>query len=245
MIKLGTSDMAKAYVGSTEVSKVYLGSELVWENSDPYVEYLKTLGCICYLPLGASGDLKDRISGKSLTTTGQGSLAWDSSINMYKVTTSSTNYKYVAWLDNGMNGNSFPNDCYTTLTTFRKISTSGYCLGSQISPITTDNSTMNALNTNWNGSVNINPVPSGEVKLALYCGTDERNYYQEGALYNTYSAYSEYYPSNWVVTSNGLAFGLSRNATNYKNKQYGIKDIYLFNTKLTLEQIRNIQGFND
>ena len=50
MIKLGTSDMAKAYVGSTEVSKVYLGSELVWENGpaplpyDAEIEYLQSSG---------------------------------------------------------------------------------------------------------------------------------------------------------------------------------------------------------
>lgn len=38
MIKLGSSDMAKAYVGSTEVSKMYLGGDLVYENN-PYDEY--------------------------------------------------------------------------------------------------------------------------------------------------------------------------------------------------------------
>ena len=29
----------------------------------------------------------------------------------------------------------------------------------------------------------------------------------------------------------------------YKQKEYYIKDIYIFNTKLTLEQIRKIQGY--
>lgn len=33
MIKLGTTGMSKAYVGSAEVSKVYLGNELVYSNS--------------------------------------------------------------------------------------------------------------------------------------------------------------------------------------------------------------------
>lgn len=46
MIKLGTSNMAKAYVGSTEVSKMYLGSDLVWENGPAYIEieYLASEG---------------------------------------------------------------------------------------------------------------------------------------------------------------------------------------------------------
>ena len=50
MIKLGTNNMAKAYVGSTEVSKMYLGSELVYSKGSevlPYdaeVEYLEFTG---------------------------------------------------------------------------------------------------------------------------------------------------------------------------------------------------------
>lgn len=51
MIKLGISDMAKAYVGSSEVSKMYLGSELVYSNGEvlPYdaeVEYLQSDGLV-------------------------------------------------------------------------------------------------------------------------------------------------------------------------------------------------------
>lgn len=49
MIALGTSDMAKAYVGSTEVSKMYLGSDLVYENApslpyDAEIQYLESDG---------------------------------------------------------------------------------------------------------------------------------------------------------------------------------------------------------
>lgn len=35
MIAFGSSDMTKAYIGSTEVSKVYLGDELVWGDESP------------------------------------------------------------------------------------------------------------------------------------------------------------------------------------------------------------------
>lgn len=64
MIKLGTSDMEKAYVGSTEVSKMYLGSELVYENApaplpyDAEVEYLESVN-MAYIDTGikASGNL--------------------------------------------------------------------------------------------------------------------------------------------------------------------------------------------
>ena len=39
MIAFGASDMTKAYVGSTEVSKAYLGDELVWGGSSPVLPY--------------------------------------------------------------------------------------------------------------------------------------------------------------------------------------------------------------
>lgn len=64
MIKLGTSDMAKAYVGSTEVSKMYLGSELVYSKGtevlpyDAEVEYLEsTAGAYIDTGIKASGNL--------------------------------------------------------------------------------------------------------------------------------------------------------------------------------------------
>lgn len=39
MIVFGASDMTKAYVGSTEGSKAYLGDELVWGGSSPVLPY--------------------------------------------------------------------------------------------------------------------------------------------------------------------------------------------------------------
>lgn len=50
MIAFGSSDMTKAYVGSAEVSNVYLGSDLVWSSApaplpyDAEVEYLQSSG---------------------------------------------------------------------------------------------------------------------------------------------------------------------------------------------------------
>lgn len=50
MKAFGVSDMTKAYVGSSEVSKVYLGSDLVWSSTptpppyDAEIEYLQSSG---------------------------------------------------------------------------------------------------------------------------------------------------------------------------------------------------------
>lgn len=62
MIKLGTSDMAKAYVGSTEVSKMYLGSDLVYTKEvlpyDAEIEYIE--GGIYQTAFIPSGDAVHR-----------------------------------------------------------------------------------------------------------------------------------------------------------------------------------------
>jgi len=61
MIAFGASDMTKAYVGSTEVSKAYLGNELVWGGSSPVlpydaeVEYLRNTGLTQYINTGVIG----------------------------------------------------------------------------------------------------------------------------------------------------------------------------------------------
>lgn len=247
MIKVGSGDIGKLYVGSTEIAKAYVGSQLVYDTAedDPYIVWLKSLGCICYLPLGSEGDLQDRISKKSLMLTGNGSLTWVSSVGMYMVSTPGVNSQYVAFLDNGMNENSFPNNCFTTLTSFQKITTSGFSPASQISIISTVSDTKVAINPLYNGSGNVSNYPSGLLELAVYMGADERNYYQQGALYGTYSAYAPYLPSGWSVSGDGLAIGMVRDATSsYFNKQFYLKDVYIFNTKLTLAQIRQIEGYD-
>lgn len=215
-------------------------------KSDPYVEFLKSLGCICYLPLGSEGDLQDRISKKSLTLTGNGSFTWVSSVEMYRVTTPSGNSQYVAWLDNGMEAASFPDNCFTTLTSFQKITSSGYYLAGHIAPISTNEITKIAINPMYNASSNVDKIPSGLQKLAYYSGEDERLLYQQGALYKTVSVYTQGLPSNWRLTKNGLAIGMIRmnDASNYFAKQFYLKDVYIFNKKLTLEQIRQIEGYD-
>lgn len=71
MIKLGTTGMTKAYVGSTEVSKVYLGSELVYSSAptplpyDAEIEYLQSSGTqYIDLPLSVSAGTFMGIEGE-------------------------------------------------------------------------------------------------------------------------------------------------------------------------------------
>lgn len=73
MIKLGISDMAKAYVGSSEVSKMYLGNELVYSQEvlpyDAEVSYLAS-NSEAYIDTGISGNNNNlEITIKFLFTT--------------------------------------------------------------------------------------------------------------------------------------------------------------------------------
>lgn len=73
MIKLGTSDLSKSCVGSSEVSKVYLGSELVYTKEvlpyDAKVSYLAS-NSEAYIDTGISGNNNNlEITIKFLFTT--------------------------------------------------------------------------------------------------------------------------------------------------------------------------------
>lgn len=84
MIAFGASDMTKAYIGSTEASKVYLGDKLVYEaNSwvNPYI----TDGLIFMLDGiekgGAEGTWKDLIKGITFTNNNVTSTEYGWSFN--------------------------------------------------------------------------------------------------------------------------------------------------------------------
>lgn len=40
MINIGTLELADAYIGSTPIEKVYLGSQLVWEKNEEYIAFI-------------------------------------------------------------------------------------------------------------------------------------------------------------------------------------------------------------
>lgn len=214
-----------------------------------YIQWLKSLGCIVYLPLGSDGDLQDRISGLSLTLTGDGGMTWSSDYDMYLFTLTGNASKYIARLDNGMTGDTFQNDCYTTLSTFRRYdpvqfdSFGAYCQANMMS--NSENARL-ALNPMWNGTGRQGLYPRRIVCLGQYNGTDERILYQDGSIYLTTSAYTPYFPSSWVLSASGLHIGLPRNSTSeYINGKFYMKEFYIFNTKLSLELIRKIQGFDN
>lgn len=211
-------------------------------KSGGYIDWLKSLGCIMYLPLSEEGDLLDRISGLSLQLTGNGNMVWDSSEGKYKITTPSSALQKVAVLNNGLTSQSFPENQFSVLYTIKKItSSSKYIRGLSVN--STASGTTDALNPLYNASSRSSGYPSTETKVAgVINGNVDRKYYQNGALYNSYASYSPLLPSNWTLDGSGLFLGQAQDSNSVSVELY-INEIYLFNTALDLTTIRKIQGY--
>lgn len=216
-------------------------------GGDPYVAWLRSLGCKLYMPLSADGDLQDRISGLSLQLTGNGSMVWDGNANMYKITTpANIQFLCVAKLLNGMTAADFPSNSFTSLSQFKRITAglNSFGPGTQFAPISHVDENITGMYPTYHTTINADTYPSSLVRIAKYNGPNERKYYTEGALYDTLGATPNALPSNWTLEENGYMFGFVRQANGaYSLKQYYIKEVYVFDGDLSLDNIRIIQGF--
>lgn len=214
-------------------------------GGDPYVDWLKSLGCVTYLPLSADGDLQDRITGLSLQLTGQGSMVYNATWGGYLVTTPSSTGRYIAKLNSDFNKTLFTNNNFTTLFTLQKITNNSSKFFTQISPITTHGDTSIVLDARWGNSGRSSGFPSGIAKVAYVSnGYTNRQCYQQGLLTQTLACYNNYVPQNWQVSGNGLYFAYTQ-ASNKTSTQYYLREAYIFNTALDLATIRKIQGYEN
>lgn len=206
-------------------------------TSQSYIDWLKSLGCVLWLPFAEDGDLNDRISGNDLQrgsdTTGY--FAWDNNQQMMYFHAPSQQRRKSYTLQTGWNNSTFPTNGFTNLSTIKRKTTSGYAfyflVGSGYSV------PCGACMT-YNASANMSNWGNNLHKQAYYFGADNRKYYNDGALYNTYSSHAPYLPSNWGNYDYFVGQGSDSN--------YGevyVKDLMMFNRELTLSEIRKIQGY--
>jgi len=215
------------------------------QKSESYIDWLKSLGCLVYLPLSDDGDLQDRISGLSLQLTGYGSMVWDNAQQMYKVThPSSGTYNYVASLDNGLSVSLFQDGNYTVLQNIVMITNSSSKYICSFSPKSQNSVTCEATSATWGTTGRTNSFPRALAKCG-YVGNhsqSNRSFYQNGTLFGTYAEYTNYLPSNWNMDGTGITIGCNASNRRY-GVQYYISEIYLFNTPIDLQTIREIQGY--
>lgn len=205
------------------------------QQSGDYIEWLKSLGCVLYLPLSQSGDTQDRISGNSLVYTGTGNQpTWDSNKNMY-LFQGYTQNTISHTLNTGWTSNTFANNEFTVMTTFMKNSASGNGALLSVGNCTTP---MGGALMQKGTSVCSNWV-SGEYKCAYALSSSGRWLYDNGALYSSYSAYTPYLPASW----GGYTWFVGNYNSQNINASVFIKEVLMFNTILDLSTIRKIQGY--
>jgi len=211
-----------------------------------YIDWLKSLGCLVWMPL--HGDLQDKISGVYATATGSGAFQYDAQEDMTLVTTPSSygqvnnNACFAGFFDNGIGSSSkFPTDSYTLLCKCKRVSTSG--IANSFGLHSSNNQLWGIFTGAYNGTQGMQSWPNTSFYYAYY--VDSINSVREGILNGeasgTASIYAPQLPSNWSVVDTKLAIGYAGDYSRV-NKSNLVSDFYLFNTVLDLQTIRKIQG---
>lgn len=203
-------------------------------KEESYINWLKSIGCVMYLPL-SENDYQDKISGQSLHFTGNGSMVWDSNLQMYLITTPSSNGD-LAYLDI-WNAQVFPNNEFTTLATGRRKSTSS-SKGSAINVVSSNNVPCCLITKN--GTSNCQRLGDDIINQAYYIGPTKRTVYENGAKLGDYAAHNPFLPSNW----GSYRFAIRAYDSYSKASQMYYKELMVFNKELSLAEIRKIQGYD-
>lgn len=203
-----------------------------------YIDWLKSLGCVLWLPFAYDGDLNDRISGNDLQRGSDttGFFAWDNNQQMmYFHSPSYTSVKSYT-LQTNWNAATFPSNAFCVLTTFKRKSTSGYAFHFLVG--NTYEKPVGAAIL-YNASANLANIDNNIHKSAFYFSPITRRYFQDGNQYATYSAYAPYLPQSW----GSYDYFVGGYLYAYLGIEYYVKDIMIFNRELTLSEIRQIQEY--
>lgn len=216
-------------------------------KSEDYIQWLKSLGCVFYCTFDGVTGTNDLINNVPLTLSGNGSISYDSSLDMYSITTPSSQGQDIGYWDNGIGKGTFPNDDFSALYTAQKITTTSGKAMHGVSPYSDNFRTCQALDMLYNGSGDVSGWPSTVTNVAASFSTTNgwRRYYQNGALFGEYAIFAQFQPSNWVTSGNHLC--LARTPVDSNSSHRGVSlyigETYIFNVALDPQTIRKIQGY--
>lgn len=207
-------------------------------SDQSYINWLKSLGCVLYLPL--HGDMQDKISGEYIQLTGNGRIDWDDNECMYRFKAPSYTGQYVGFIQTNVSRSTFPSNRLTVLHGIKRINQSDYLR--TISPNTTNQKTLLALCAHYNASGRLAGFPDEYIPVGhVFNDQVGRAYYQGGVLYNTYGPYTGYLPSRWQTSGNGIK--LCNYSDTVSGAEWYMDEVYLFNTALDISTIRKIQRY--
>lgn len=207
------------------------------ESEDPFISWLRSVGCLIYLPL-SEGDLQDKITGNYLTLSGDGSLVWDSTEQMYLCTTPSSYGQYVASLPFPYDYADFSEDQFTKAWAYKRVSTRGqFCSASYITSATSPVVLMGA----YKSTMNLPQWDSNKNYWLMIEGST-RYTYLNWAQTSSSSVYSPNLPSAWADSASTLYFGVGYNSNTY-SKQVYMSDIMYFGRALTTTEMATLQNW--
>jgi len=203
-------------------------------QSGDLIDFLKSIGCIIYLPL-AENDFQEKITGNYLQFTGNGSLIWDSDQQMYLCTTPSSTGRYVGSLPFPYNYSDFSENKFTRMWTYKRKTTYGkFCNLSSLSnnpdALTTGATTSLTLNlSSWGNNVGKLLIIEGDPRVVY----DNESFSAQGTVY------TPNLPSNWANNANTIYVGVTPNS-DYMNKQVYMQDCLFFNRALSDSEIQQL-----
>ena len=214
-------------------------------TSQSYIDWLKSLGCVFYCAFDGITGTQDLINDKPLILNGYGSITYDSGKDMYNITTPSGQGQDIGYWDNGIGKSTFPNDEYSALYIAQRITTSSSKAMHGVTPYSNNFRTCQALDMLYSGTGSCASWPSTVTKVAASFCTSQgwRRYYQDGSLYADTTIFAQFQPSNWVTLGNHLCLARTPVDSNSSHRSVSlyIGETYIFNTALTLDQIKQIQ----
>lgn len=202
--------------------------------SKSFIDYLKSLGCVLYLPLGEN-DYHDYIGGHDLQWTGNGGAAWDANVGMTYIYSPSTLATMATLQSDTINAQSFASDECTSVITFkRKTTTNGkypdwFCMGSNSMNLIPD--------PIYNGTSNMGVWGDDIHNSGMTFSISGRTWFQDGTIYRTDSTNTQR-PSKWASYNWYIACV----GNNGRSISCYFKDIMIFNKVLTLDEYNSVVG---
>lgn len=221
-------------------------------HEQSYIDWLKTLGCVFYVPL-RQNDYKDYISGTNGILTGDGSLSWDSTKQMYHFFSPTTQLRGVLQFDVNF---ALGNDDFVVVAKICgetanncNLDDASYFSGNNIKLYTGING------KNFSNSPTV-AVSNWVTRSELYRGTIFKKngignvFFENGNSYytNNYNYYNTFgLPATItkVLIAGSLSSAQTGAYTRYNGAEYYISDYMVFNKGLDINTINIITAKSD
>lgn len=198
---------------------------------DPWIVYLKSIGCKSYFPL-TEGDFTDKIGHQTLQFSGNGSAVWDATEDMYLMTTPSQANSYIA---------SASYNCineFSVVATVKVLSRSSSNPADIVLLTSASDGTMMTLNSA--GQTWARFWPSIKVVNASCFNYSSYSVYEDGVDVKDNTTSTWFRP---IFSQNTFHIGHTKTEdqhSKYFGRQFYIKDLMIFDRKLTLAQVSEI-----